>query len=120
MSPHKSPSKNAQTTPDELRGQLDYLKLQFMREHAEQLLGHPGYAMPHSGGQKGRFMNEEAMELTYRPVGTTGKVSLTVKVGGEVIAQDKVDMLSAIGPVRWVRWTRLRGLAPPARHRPND
>jgi len=39
MSPHKSPSKNAQTTPDELRGQLDYLKLQFMREHAEQLLG---------------------------------------------------------------------------------
>jgi len=26
-------------TPDELRGQLDYLKLQFMREHVEQLLG---------------------------------------------------------------------------------
>jgi DNA replication protein DnaC len=26
-------------TPDELWGQLDYLKLQFMREHVEQLLG---------------------------------------------------------------------------------
>jgi len=37
MSPHKNPSKNAQTTPDELQGQLDYLKLQFMREHLEEL-----------------------------------------------------------------------------------
>ena len=43
MSPHKNPSrnpsKNARTTPDELRDQLDYLKLQFMQEHLEQLLG---------------------------------------------------------------------------------
>jgi DNA replication protein DnaC len=39
MSPHKSPSKNVGTTPDELCRQLDYLKLQFMREHLEQLLG---------------------------------------------------------------------------------
>ena len=37
MSPHKNPSKNAQTTPDELSRQLDYLKLQFMREHLEEL-----------------------------------------------------------------------------------
>ena len=37
MSPHKNPGKNAQTTPDELQGQLDYLKLQFMREHLEEL-----------------------------------------------------------------------------------
>ncbi len=33
-----SPSKTPKTTPDELRGQLDYLKLPFMREHVEQLL----------------------------------------------------------------------------------
>ena len=37
MSPSKNPSKTPKTTPDELQGQLDYLKLQFMREHVEEL-----------------------------------------------------------------------------------
>jgi len=34
-----TPKKNPRTTPDELCRQLDYLKLQFMREHVEELLG---------------------------------------------------------------------------------
>lgn len=33
-----SPNKNPRTTPDELRRQLSYLKLQFMQEHVEELL----------------------------------------------------------------------------------
>jgi len=33
-----SPNKNAQRTSDKLRRQLDYLKLQFMQEHVENLV----------------------------------------------------------------------------------
>lgn len=34
-----SQNKNARKTSDELRRQLDYLKLQFMQEHMEELAG---------------------------------------------------------------------------------
>jgi predicted DNA-binding WGR domain protein len=37
---------------------------------------------------------ESELTINYEPIGTAGKVSLTISLGGEVIDADKVDVTS--------------------------